>query len=45
MLTMAYIRRKRFEGQAGMAAWGEAARDGKNPRVSAGTMLAMMGGA
>lgn len=44
MLTMAYIRRKRFEGQAALAAWGQATQDAAHPRVAPEAMAAMMGG-
>jgi len=43
-LTMAYIRRKQFEGQASLAAMGKAIRNGQYQRVSPEAMLAIMGG-
>ncbi len=45
VLTMAYIRRKKFEGQAALAAWGQAMQDGKGERISPDGMMAMMMGA
>lgn len=44
MLAMAYIRRKRFEGQASLAAWGQAAQDSKVERITPDAMMAKMGG-
>lgn len=44
MLATAYIRRKRFEGQASLAAMGQAAKESQHPRVSADTLVAQMGG-
>lgn len=45
MLAQAYIRRKRFEGQAALAAWGQAMQESKNERVSPDVMMARMMGA
>lgn len=44
MLTHAYIRRKRFEGQASLAALGQAIQDSKQERVAPEAMALMMGG-
>ena len=41
---MGYIRRKKFEGMANLAAMGQAMQDGRQGRISAEAMILRMGG-